>query len=148
MRDALRLLREKQAESRLQELRDLLAEGISSGEAKPWNKDAFLNNVRARWQMKEIELTPKAEEDLEAIWGYSFRQFGIVQADAYISRIAAVFNVLAMHDIGTHRAELGDNICSLPVEQHMIYFVPSHSVVTVIRILSQSQDTARHEPRI
>ena len=96
--------------------------------------------------MKEIELTPKAEEDLEAIWGYSFRQFGIVQADAYISRIAAVFNVLAMHDIGTHRAELGDNICSLPVEQHMIYFVPSHSVVTVIRTLSQSQDTARHEP--
>jgi antitoxin ParD1/3/4 len=48
MRDALRLLREKQAESRLQELRDLLAEGISSGEAKPWNKDAFLKNVRAR----------------------------------------------------------------------------------------------------
>ena len=47
MRDALRLLREKQAESRLQELRDLLAEGISSGEAKPWNKDAFLKNVRA-----------------------------------------------------------------------------------------------------
>lgn len=48
MRDALRLLREKQAESRLQELRGLLAEGLSSGEAKPWNKDAFLNNVRAR----------------------------------------------------------------------------------------------------
>ncbi|HDU2930310.1 TPA: antitoxin [Klebsiella pneumoniae] len=34
--------------SRLQELRDLLAEGISSGEAKPWNKNAFLRNVRAR----------------------------------------------------------------------------------------------------
>lgn len=26
--------------------------------------------------MKEIELTPKAEEDLEAIWDYSFRLFG------------------------------------------------------------------------
>ncbi|UVZ93289.1 type II toxin-antitoxin system ParD family antitoxin [Enterobacter hormaechei] len=48
MRDALRLLREKQAESRLEELRDMLAEGISSGEAKPWDKDAFLNSVRAR----------------------------------------------------------------------------------------------------
>ncbi|AUW02132.1 TPA: type II toxin-antitoxin system RelE/ParE family toxin [Klebsiella pneumoniae] len=23
------------------------------------------------WQMKEIELTPKAEEDLEAIWDFS-----------------------------------------------------------------------------
>lgn len=96
--------------------------------------------------MKEIEQTPKAEEDLEAIWTYSFRQFGIVQADAYIGRIAAVFNVLAMHDIGTYGAEQGDDICSLPVEQHMIYFVSSHSVVTVIRILSQSKDTAQHEP--
>jgi toxin ParE1/3/4 len=28
--------------------------------------------------MKEIELTPKAEEALEAIWNYSFRQFGVV----------------------------------------------------------------------
>lgn len=28
-----------------------------------------------------------------ATWDYSFRQFGIVQADAYISRIAAVFDV-------------------------------------------------------
>ena len=46
MRDALRLLREKQAESRLQALRDLL--GISSGDAKPWNKDAFLMKVKAR----------------------------------------------------------------------------------------------------
>lgn len=48
MRDALRLLREKQAESRLQKLRDLLAEGISSGDAVTWDKDAFLKNVRAR----------------------------------------------------------------------------------------------------
>ncbi|WP_085453358.1 plasmid stabilization protein ParE [Escherichia coli] len=57
-----------------------------------------------------------------------------------------MFDVLAMHDIGTHRAELGENICSQPVEQHMIYFVSSHSVVTVIRILSQPQDSARHVP--
>ncbi|MDU4155220.1 MAG: type II toxin-antitoxin system RelE/ParE family toxin [Enterobacteriaceae bacterium] len=96
--------------------------------------------------MKEIELTPKAEEDLEAIWEYSFRQFGVVQADEYIGRIAGVFDVLTMHEIGTQRAELGEDIFSSPVEQHMIYFVSSHSVVTIIRILSQSQDTARHEP--
>ncbi|MDK2456493.1 type II toxin-antitoxin system RelE/ParE family toxin [Escherichia coli] len=83
---------------------------------------------------------------MEAIWDYSFRQFGIVQADAYIGRIAAVFDVLAKHDISTHRAELGEDIFSLPVEQHMIYFVPSLTVVTIIHILSQSQDTARHKP--
>jgi toxin ParE1/3/4 len=96
--------------------------------------------------MREIELTPKAEEDLEAIWNYSFRQFGVVQADDYIGRIAAVFDLLAMHEIGTQRAELGENIFSLPVEQHMIYFMSSDYMVTIIRILRQSQDTARHEP--
>lgn len=48
MRDALRLLREKQAESRLQALRGLLAEGVSSGDTAPWIKDAFLKKVRAQ----------------------------------------------------------------------------------------------------
>ncbi|HGN8993483.1 TPA: type II toxin-antitoxin system RelE/ParE family toxin [Klebsiella michiganensis] len=96
--------------------------------------------------MKEIELTPKAEEDLETIWDYSFRQFGVAQADEYIGRLAAIFDVLATHEIGTPRPELGENICSLPVEKHMIYFISSYSAVTIIRILSQSQDTSRHEP--
>ncbi|EPG2866044.1 type II toxin-antitoxin system ParD family antitoxin [Pluralibacter gergoviae] len=46
IRESLRLLREKQAESRLQTLRDLLAEGLSSGEPQAWEKDAFLRNVK------------------------------------------------------------------------------------------------------
>ena len=47
IRESLRLLREKQAESRLQALRDLLAEGLSSGEPVAWEKDAFLKKVKA-----------------------------------------------------------------------------------------------------
>ncbi|MDG0621865.1 type II toxin-antitoxin system RelE/ParE family toxin [Klebsiella pneumoniae] len=47
----------------------------------------------------------------------------------------------------THPRQYGSR-CTLTVEQHMIYFVSSHSVVMIIRILSQSQDTARHEPWI
>lgn len=47
IRESLRLLREKQAESRLQALRDMLTEGLSSGEAQPWEKDAFLRKVKA-----------------------------------------------------------------------------------------------------
>lgn len=47
IRESLRLLREKQAESRLQTLRNLLAEGLSSGEPVVWEKDAFLKKVKA-----------------------------------------------------------------------------------------------------
>ncbi|HGM5492820.1 TPA: type II toxin-antitoxin system ParD family antitoxin [Serratia fonticola] len=48
LRDALRLLREKQAESHLQTLRDLLAEGVSSGTPETWNKEMFLQRVKGK----------------------------------------------------------------------------------------------------
>lgn len=48
LRDALRLLREKQAASRLEALKTLLAEGANSGIPEPWDKDAFLQRVKAK----------------------------------------------------------------------------------------------------
>lgn len=53
LRDALRLLREKQAESHLQSLRDLLAEGVSSGTPETWNKDVFLQRIKERVNLNE-----------------------------------------------------------------------------------------------
>ena len=47
IRESLRLLREKQAESRLQAVRDMLAEGGGRGEAQPGEKGAFLRKVKA-----------------------------------------------------------------------------------------------------
>ncbi|HDL7647743.1 TPA: type II toxin-antitoxin system ParD family antitoxin [Yersinia enterocolitica] len=51
LRDALRLLREKQAESHL--LRDLLAEGVSSGTPETWSKDVFLQRIKERVNLNE-----------------------------------------------------------------------------------------------
>ncbi|AIK15401.1 type II toxin-antitoxin system ParD family antitoxin [Pectobacterium atrosepticum] len=48
IREALRMLREKQAESDLQTLRHLIAEGINSGEPQEWDKDEFLQKIRNR----------------------------------------------------------------------------------------------------
>ncbi|MBL0906586.1 type II toxin-antitoxin system ParD family antitoxin [Pectobacterium carotovorum] len=48
IREALRMLREKQAESDLQTLRQLIAEGINSGEPQEWNKNEFLQKIRNR----------------------------------------------------------------------------------------------------
>lgn len=44
MHDALRLLREKQAESRLKNPHALLAEELQHRRGEPWNKDAFIFN--------------------------------------------------------------------------------------------------------
>jgi len=53
VRDSLRLLREQQAQSRLNQLRMLLADGLASGEAKKWEQDAFLRNIKARVAAKD-----------------------------------------------------------------------------------------------
>ena len=48
LRDALRLLKEKQAASKLQALKELLAEGINSGTPEAWEKDTFLQRMKEK----------------------------------------------------------------------------------------------------
>lgn len=48
IRESLRLLREKQAESRLQALRELLAEGLNSGEPQAWEKGRLFTEGQNR----------------------------------------------------------------------------------------------------
>lgn len=73
--------------------------------------------------MAEYRLTPTAEGDLESIWTYTVRQWGIEQADHYIDTLTTAF------------AELADAPKSAPtcdhirpgyrrrsVEHHMVYF--------------------------
>lgn len=81
---------------------------------------------------------------MEDIWYYSCCQFGEEQADRYINQISGIFQVLSENNIGTPRPELGEYICALPVERHMIYFLQTDHDIIVIRILSQHQDAVRH----
>ncbi|WP_202306525.1 type II toxin-antitoxin system RelE/ParE family toxin [Dryocola clanedunensis] len=94
--------------------------------------------------MKTVELTPKAAEDMESIWLYSYDRYGETKADEYIDRISMVLKMLISHEIGASRPELGKNIFSIPAEQHVIFFVSHCSRITVIRILSHAQDALRH----
>ncbi len=53
LRDALRLLREKQATSKLQQLRNLIAEGVDSGVPQTWEKDDFLQRMKEKAKPKD-----------------------------------------------------------------------------------------------
>ena len=59
VREGLRLLEERERlnELKLRELRKRIEEGLGSGPAEPWDKDAFLAEARARFQAeREREL--------------------------------------------------------------------------------------------
>ena len=94
--------------------------------------------------MKTVKLTPKASQDLENIWHYGYHHFGEAQADRYINQISDIFQVMSDHNIGTPRPELGEYICALPIERHMIYFLQTDTEIIIIRILSQLQDSGSH----
>jgi antitoxin ParD1/3/4 len=55
VRDSLRLLREKQAESKLETLRALIQQGLDSGEGKEWDREDFIRRAKARVGMYEKE---------------------------------------------------------------------------------------------
>ena len=84
--------------------------------------------------MRIIKLMPKANEDLEGIWYYSYHHFGEPQADRYVEHLSDVLQILSNNNIGTPRPELG----------HVIYFLQSPGEIIVIRILNQTQDATRH----
>lgn len=87
--------------------------------------------------MKTVKLTPKASQDMEDIWYYGYQHFGEEQADRYISKISGIFQVMSDNNIGTPRPELGEYICALPFERHMLYFLQTDYDIIVIRIFSQ-----------
>lgn len=96
--------------------------------------------------MKKTELMPKALQYMDNIWLYSFEHFGLVKADDYVGHLSDIFDVLANHKLGVSRPDLGENIFSLPIERHIIFFIPNTDVVTIIRVLNQSQNVTRHMP--
>ena len=64
--------------------------------------------------MRIIKLMPKANEDLEGIWYYSYHHFGEPQADRYVEHLSDVLQILSNNNIGTPRPELGEGIFVLP----------------------------------
>lgn len=95
--------------------------------------------------MAEYRLTPAAERDLESIWTYTVRQWGIDQADRYIDALTATFAELAQ---SPRTAPACDHIRPgyrrRSVERHVVYFRVTKYGVAVVRILHDRMDAPRH----
>ena len=45
----------------------------------------------------EYRLSPKARDDMEAVWHYSLSEWGLAQTDKYVDDIADAFEFLAVN---------------------------------------------------
>lgn len=74
--------------------------------------------------------------DLKGIWRYSFDEWDEAQADKYLAEIEAGIEKLRHNPkLGRPREEVRTGYRSLQVNQHIVYYVLTPSVIRIIRVL-------------
>ena len=94
---------------------------------------------------KTYRLYPKALEDLESIYLYSTREFGIKRTEDYILAINSSFQHLADDPFISRKCDyIRPYLRAFNVGSHIIFFKTTDYGIAVIRVLHQSMDFNRH----
>jgi toxin ParE1/3/4 len=95
--------------------------------------------------MLEIVKRPRAKEDLKGIWRYSFDEWNEAQADKYLAEIEAGIEKLRHNPkLGRPREEVRAGYRSLRINQHIVYYALTPSVIRIVRVLHARMDPDRH----
>lgn len=88
--------------------------------------------------MRNLSIKPAAQDDLDAIFDYTFNQWGFEQASEYTQ---AIYDACAELADAPEKAQTIDDIRKgyrrWHVASHSIYFTVSASEMVVVRILNQ-----------
>lgn len=94
---------------------------------------------------KTYRLYPKAIEDLESIYLYSVREFGIKRTEDYILAIETSFQHLAGDPLISRTCDyIRQDLRAFNTGSHVIFFKITSYGIAVIRVLHQSMDFGRH----
>jgi toxin ParE1/3/4 len=92
-----------------------------------------------------LELSRRAQADLDDIRDFSLERFGAVRAIAYIDAIEQAFRrILGYPEIGEPYQTSQVPIRSLACQRHHIFYSIEDGVVLVVRILHGAMDAERH----
>jgi toxin ParE1/3/4 len=103
------------------------------------------SSVGSAAQVADCRLSPAAERDLEDIWKYPRREWGLEQADRYIDLLTAAFKVLAEAPKSAPACDhIRPGYRRRNVERHKIYFRSTKYGIAIIRILPDRMDAPHH----
>jgi toxin ParE1/3/4 len=87
-----------------------------------------------------ILIRPRAKGDLAEIWEY-ISEDSEARADTFLDEIDRKFQALATSPLmGRPREELAEELRSLPVGRHIIFYRPAFDGVEIVRILHGARD--------
>lgn len=94
---------------------------------------------------KTYRLYPKAIDDLESIYLYSVKEFGIHRTEDYIAAFESSFQYLADDPLISRKCDyVYSNLRAFNVGSHVIFLKITDDGIVIIRILHQSMDFNRH----
>ncbi|WP_416909023.1 MAG: type II toxin-antitoxin system RelE/ParE family toxin [Polymorphobacter sp.] len=94
--------------------------------------------------MPKLRFTAAARQDLDAIYDYGFKNFGLDTADRYAAMLMATANALLDFPmIGTEVPNRKQPLRRISAESHIIYYRPDTKGVLVTRVLHQRMDADR-----
>lgn len=95
--------------------------------------------------MPEYRLSPRAREDMEAIWLYSLAQWGGKQTERYIDDVTAVFSFLTDNPKAGATCEyIRVGYRKYPVLRHIIYYRETTYGIEVVRVLHDRMLASRY----
>ena len=95
--------------------------------------------------MREVVIRPRAFDDLEGIWLYTYEQWGNIQAAHYLGRLNAQITELAeTAEQGKRCDAIREGYLSIHVGRHLVFYTFNDEMVGIERVLHDQMDSARH----
>ncbi len=95
--------------------------------------------------MLDVLISPLARSDIKQIWYYSFKKWGMVQADIYTNAVGqAIDGLIENPEMGNSIDLIRKMYRCYHFKHHLIIYRVSSNVINVVRVLGESMDVERH----
>lgn len=92
-----------------------------------------------------LELSRRAQSDLDDIRDYGVAEFGVERAVAYLDAVESAFRrILDFPEMGAVHPTVRPLTRSLGCRQHRIFYEATGETILIIRILHKAMDVERH----
>lgn len=90
-------------------------------------------------------LSPRAQNDVDDIWNYTARRFGVEQAETYMRQIDSHTRLVAGEpSIGRACPDIRAGYFKYQSGSHVLFYRLVEGVVDIVRILHERMDFKRH----
>ena len=90
-------------------------------------------------------LSPRAQGDLDEIWTYTVKRWGVDQAELYIRQIGRhIMAIAAQPTMGRACRDIRAGYYKYPTGSHVLFYRLIAGGIEVVRILHERMDFGRH----